>query len=94
MQRLDVDIRHIMLLADAMCMDGIVKPVGRHGLSGEKASILARAAFEETIKHLINASIKGEEDKLVGVTENIIIGQPIPMGTGTVRLSMKRGKKK
>ncbi len=94
MQRLDVDIRHIMLLADAMCMDGVVKPVGRHGLSGEKASILARAAFEETIKHLINASIKGEEDKLVGVTENIIIGQPIPMGTGTVRLSMKRGKKK
>lgn len=93
MQKLDVDLRHIMLLADAMCMDGAVKPVGRHGLSGEKASILARAAFEETIKHLINASIKGEEDRLVGVTENIIIGQPIPMGTGTVRLSMKRGKK-
>lgn len=93
MQRLDVDVRHIMLLADAMCMDGAVKPVGRHGLSGEKASILARAAFEETIKHLINAAIRGEEDKLVGVTENIIIGQSIPMGTGIVKLSMKRGKK-
>ena len=93
MQRLDVYMRHIMLLADAMCMDGSVKPVGRHGLSGEKASILARAAFEETIKHLINAAIKGEEDKLVGVTENIIIGQPIPIGTGIVRLAMKRGKK-
>jgi len=93
MQKLDVDVRHINLLADAMCMDGVVKPVGRHGLSGEKASIFARAAFEETIKHLINASIKGEEENFVGVTENIIIGQPVPVGTGTVKLGMPRHKK-
>lgn len=93
MQRLDVDIRHVMILADAMCMDGEVKPVGRHGLSGQKASILARAAFEETVKHLVNAAVKGEEDKLVGVTENIIIGQPVPVGTGRVKLKMKYGKK-
>ncbi|MEM4390024.1 MAG: DNA-directed RNA polymerase subunit A'' [Candidatus Micrarchaeia archaeon] len=89
MQGLDVDTRHIMLLADAMTMDGEVKSVGRHGLSGEKASILARAAFEETIKHLVAASIKAEEDRLVGVTENIIIGQTIPVGTGLVKLKMK-----
>lgn len=94
MQKLDVDTRHIMMLADAMCTSGGIRSVGRHGLSGEKASILARAAFEETIKHLINASIRGEEDKLVGVTENVIVGQPIPVGTGIVRLGMKRGKKK
>ena len=77
-----------------MCTSGVIHSVGRHGLSGEKASILARAAFEETIKHLINAAVRGEEDKLVGVTENVIIGQPIPVGTGTVKLTMKRGKKK
>jgi len=93
MQRLDVDVRHLRLLADAMCMDGLVKSVGRHGLSGEKASILARAAFEETIKHLINGAIKGEEDKLVGVTENIIVGQAVPVGTGIVTLSMPKSKK-
>ncbi len=90
LQKLDVDVRHIMLLADAMTMDGEIKPVGRHGLSGEKASILARAAFEETIKHLVAASIKAEDDLLVGVTENIIIGQPIPVGTGLVKLKMRR----
>ncbi|MBI4399885.1 DNA-directed RNA polymerase subunit A'' [Candidatus Micrarchaeota archaeon] len=90
MQNLDVDIRHIMLLADAMCMDGEVKSVGRHGLSGEKAGILARAAFEETIKHLITAAVKGEVDQLIGVTENIIIGQIVPLGTGLVNLKMKR----
>ncbi|MEM3555328.1 MAG: DNA-directed RNA polymerase subunit A'' [Candidatus Micrarchaeia archaeon] len=93
MQNLDVDVRHIMLLADAMTMNGDIKPVGRHGLSGEKASILARAAFEETIKHLITAAVKADEDKLLGVTENVIVGQEVPVGTGTVKLAMKLGKK-
>lgn len=93
MQQLDVDVRHIMLLADAMTMGGEVKPVGRHGLSGEKASILARAAFEETIKHLITAAVKADEDRLLGVTENVIVGQEVPVGTGTVKLAMKIGKK-
>jgi DNA-directed RNA polymerase subunit A" len=94
MQKLDVDVRHLMLLADAMCMNGDVKPVGRHGLSGDKASILARAAFEETLKHLIAAAVKADEDKLVGVTENVIIGQLVPIGTGIVKLTMKHNLKK
>lgn len=89
MQNLNVDIRHCMLLADAMSMDGKIKSIGRHGLSGEKAGVLARAAFEETIKHLINAAVQAEEDRLIGVTENIIIGQTVPVGTGLVKLKMK-----
>jgi DNA-directed RNA polymerase subunit A" len=92
-QKLDVDSRHIMLLADTMTMGGDIKPVGRHGLSGEKVSILARAAFEETIKHLITAAVKADEDRLLGVTENVIVGQEVPVGTGTVKLAMKMGKK-
>ena len=88
-QGLNVDVRHIMLLADAMTMNGKIKSVGRHGLSGEKAGVLARAAFEETVKHLVNASIQAEEDHLIGVTENIIVGQTVPLGTGLVRLKMK-----
>ncbi|MEM2138241.1 MAG: DNA-directed RNA polymerase subunit A'' [Candidatus Anstonellaceae archaeon] len=91
MQNLNVDVRHCMLLADAMTMDGSIKSIGRHGLSGEKAGVLARAAFEETVKHLINAATKGEDDKLIGVTENIIIGQTVPVGTGLVKLKMKLG---
>jgi len=89
MQNLAVDERHCMLLADAMTMDGAIKSIGRHGLSGGKAGVLARAAFEETVKHLINAAVRGEEDKLIGVTENIIIGQTVPVGTGLVKLKMK-----
>lgn len=88
-QGLEVEIRHIMLLADLMTVDGEPKPIGRHGISGEKASILARAAFEVTTKHLLQAGKQGQVDHLNGVTENVIIGQPIPMGTGTVELAMK-----
>ncbi len=87
-QGLTVDVRHIMLVADMMTSDGTVKSIGRHGISGEKASVLARASFEETGKHLLRASIRGEIDYLTGIIENIIIGQPIPLGTGSVGVIM------
>ena len=87
-QGLSVDVRHIMLVADIMTSEGHVKSIGRHGISGEKSSVLARAAFEETGKHLLHASIRGEEDDLTGIIENIIIGQPIPLGTGSVGVKM------
>lgn len=89
-QGLTVDVRHIMLVADMMTADGSVKSIGRHGISGEKASVLARASFEETGKHLLRASIRGEIDHLTGIIENIIIGQPIPLGTGSVSVIMKQ----
>jgi DNA-directed RNA polymerase subunit A" len=92
MQKLYVDIRHIMLLADAMTFSGTVKSIGRHGLSGQKVGVLGRAAFEETVKHLVNASATAEEENLIGVTENIIVGQTVPVGTGKVKLVMKRTK--
>jgi DNA-directed RNA polymerase subunit A" len=91
-QGLTVDVRHIMLVADMMTSDGIVKSIGRHGISGEKASVLARASFEETGKHLLRASIRGEVDHLTGIIENIIVGQPIPLGTGSVGVVMKDKK--
>ena len=87
-QGLSVDVRHIMLVADIMTSEGVVKSIGRHGISGEKSSVLARAAFEETGKHLLHASIRGEVDNLTGIIENIIIGQPIPLGTGSVGIKM------
>jgi DNA-directed RNA polymerase subunit A" len=85
-QGLTVDIRHIMLVADIMTNDGDVKAIGRHGISGRKSSVLARAAFEITSTHLLQAGIIGEEDRLDGVAENVIVGQPITLGTGAVNL--------
>jgi len=90
-QGLDVDVRHVMLVADIMTNLGEVQQIGRHGISGEKSSVLARAAFELTIQHLVNAAIKGETDPLKGVIENIIVGQSMPLGTGSVELFMTMG---
>jgi DNA-directed RNA polymerase subunit A" len=93
-QGLEVDQRHIMLLADQMTKNGELSSIGRHGLSGEKTSILAKAAFEVTTRHLFDAAKSGAEDDLGGVTENVIVGQPIPMGTGIVKLAMNPYEKR
>ena len=87
-QGMDVDIRHIILVADMMTSDGTIRQIGRHGISGSKNSALARAAFEVTIKHLLGAGIAGTKDPLRGITENVILGQLIPLGTGNVDLMM------
>ncbi|MGC8912855.1 MAG: DNA-directed RNA polymerase subunit A'' [Thermoplasmata archaeon] len=88
-QGLNVDIRHLMLVADIMTNDGEVRAIGRHGVSGRKSSVLARAAFEITSTHLLRAGLTGDEDPLNGVAENIIVGQPVTLGTGAVRLVYK-----
>ena len=84
-----VDIRHIILLADVITFTGEIKGTVRTGIMREKTSPFARAAFEETVKHLLNAALEGEREELQGVVENIIVGQPINVGTGTVELIMK-----
>ena len=84
----DVNIRHLMLVADIMTNRGEIESIGRHGISGNKESVLARAAFEVTVNHLLDAAIHGEIDDLNGVTENVIVGKPIKLGTGDVDLRM------
>ncbi|WP_181685495.1 DNA-directed RNA polymerase subunit A'' [Halorhabdus salina] len=84
----DVNIRHLMLVADIMTNRGVIESIGRHGISGSKESVLARAAFEVTVSHLLDAAIHGEIDDLNGVTENVIVGKPIKLGTGDVDLRM------
>ncbi|MCK4482219.1 DNA-directed RNA polymerase subunit A'' [Candidatus Bathyarchaeota archaeon] len=93
-QGLDVDVRHVMLVADTMTSTGDVQQIGRHGISGKKSSVLARAAFEITVPNIVDASVRGESDPLDGVTENVIIGQSIPIGTGLVELYMSTSKLK
>ncbi len=93
-QGVDVDIRHIMLVADLMCMSGEVKGITRHGITSQKTSVLARASFEIPLKHLIDASIVGETDKLTSVVENVMINQPVPVGTGLPGLVVRFLKEK
>jgi DNA-directed RNA polymerase subunit A" len=94
-QGLNVDIRHVMLVADTMCVSGSVKGITRYGVVSEKASVLARASFETPIKHIINAALTGEVDELNSVVENVMLNQPVPVGTGLPGLVAKvKGEKK
>ncbi|MEK6900887.1 MAG: DNA-directed RNA polymerase subunit A'' [Nanoarchaeota archaeon] len=86
---LNINIRHIMLVADIMCASGEVKGITRYGVVSEKASVLARASFETPIKHLVNAALEGEVDRLTSVVENVMINQPVPLGTGLPSLVTK-----
>jgi len=81
-QGLDIDQRHIMLLSELMTNTGSISGITRSGISGSKESVLARASFETPIKHIINASLRGEVDPLSSVVENVMLNQPIPVGTG------------
>ncbi len=93
-QGLDIDIRHVMFLADLMTQTGVVRGITRGGISGEKESVLARASFETPLNHLIIASLTGEKDNLKSVIENVMINQPIPLGTGLPELISSIGDKK
>tara|TARA_Y100000031_G_scaffold123496_1_gene138840 strand:+ start:61 stop:1227 length:1167 start_codon:yes stop_codon:yes gene_type:complete len=88
-QGLNVDVRHIMLVADTMCVSGTLKGITRYGVVNEKSSVLARASFETPIKHIINAALVGEVDNLNSVVENVMINQPVPIGTGLPNLTVK-----
>lgn len=88
-QGLNIDIRHIMLVADIMCVTGVLKGITRFGVVKEKSSVLARASFETPVKHMFIAAMSGETDKLQSVVENVMINQPVPLGTGLPSLITK-----
>jgi len=91
-QGLDIDERHVILVSDIMTFSGEVRPIGRYGVAGMKPSILTRAGFEETIKHLVKASVKQEEDNFNAIFDNVMINQQIPVGTGMFELVAKLGE--
>jgi len=78
-----------MLVADTMTLDGEIHGATRYGIVGAKSSVLAKASFEETKKHLTNAAMRGQVDHLNSVVENVILGQLIPVGTGVIKLRAK-----
>ena len=77
--------------ANALIAEGKNPPVGQPLLLGiTKASLatdsfLSAASFQETTKVLTDAAIEGKIDHLAGLKENVIIGKPIPAGTGLKR---------
>lgn len=84
-----IDDRHLKLLADTMTYKGRVLGYTRHGLSKMKESALMLASFERTADHLFEAAYYGQNDPIAGVSESIISGTPIRLGTGFFDLLYK-----
>ena len=93
-QGIDIDIRHILLVADTMTMAGGLQGISRYGIVKDKPSVLARASFETPLRHIFNAAMIGEHDQLNSVIENVMLNQPVPVGTGLPHLVAKRPKVK
>ncbi|KAI0983108.1 hypothetical protein GJ496_005322 [Pomphorhynchus laevis] len=90
---ISVDYRHVMLLADLMTCKGEVLGLTRNGLAKMKESVLMLASFEQTIEHLYDAAYYGQKDVIAGVSERIILGLPIRLGTGIFDLLSKPAKR-
>ncbi|XP_062171677.1 DNA-directed RNA polymerase III subunit 1 [Alnus glutinosa] len=86
---MSIDIRHMMLLADLMTFRGDVLGITRFGIQKMGKSILMLASFEKTADHLFSASINGRDDRIEGVSECIIMGIPIPIGTGMLKVRQR-----
>ena len=77
-----VNHRHMGILCDVMCARGTLMAVTRHGINRADTGALMRCSFEETVEILFEAASSGELDDCRGVSENIILGQLAPSGTG------------
>jgi len=84
-----IDSRHLLLLSDVMTFKGEVLGITRFGVSKMRESVLMLASFEKTTDHLFDAAVHGRSDEIVGVSECIIMGTPIPIGTGLPNMFWK-----
>ena len=83
---MDIDPRHMQLLADTMTYKGEVLGITRFGLAKMRDSVLQLASFEKTPDHLFDAAWHGKTDKIEGVSECIIMGQSVGLGTGSMKV--------
>lgn len=84
-----IDRRHLLLLSDIMTFKGEVLGITRYGVSKMRESVLMLASFEKTTDHLFDAAVHGRTDAIVGVSECIIMGMNVPIGTGLPSLFWK-----
>lgn len=90
---MSIDVRHVMLLGDLMTFKGEVLGITRGGLAKMKESVLMLASFEKTTDHLFEAAFYGQQDEINGVSECIIMGKPMSLGTGLFKMLHYHEKK-
>lgn len=80
--------RHVLLLSDIMTSRGELLSVDRFGQKKGDSSIYAMASFEESTARIVKASVFGDEDKVIGVSSNLVYGQTNKVGTGSFEVLM------
>ncbi|KAJ9657821.1 DNA-directed RNA polymerase III subunit C1 (rpo31) [Coniosporium apollinis] len=93
MKGMDIDPRHMQLLADVMTYKGEILGITRHGLAKMRDSVLQLASFEKTPDHLFDAAFHMKKDRIEGVSECIIMGQSMSIGTGAFKVVRMLGLK-
>ena len=83
---------HLSLLVDMMTHNGDITSIDRHGLSKLDSDPCAKASFEQTMDHFINAAIFNERDTMKSISSNIMLGKIIPGGTGCFDLMLDTNK--
>lgn len=69
-----------------MTYKGQVLGITRFGIQKMKQSVLMLASFEMTTDHLYNSAIQCKKDNIQGVTECIVMGTQVPIGTGMFKV--------
>ncbi|KYK64631.1 DNA-directed RNA polymerase III RPC1, partial [Toxoplasma gondii TgCatPRC2] len=87
---MDIDCRHMTLLGDVMTFRGEVLGINRFGIQKMRASTLMLASFEETNEHLFEAAVHHRADPVKGVSECIIMGKQVSLGTGSFDLLLSQ----
>jgi DNA-directed RNA polymerase II subunit RPB1 len=86
-----VNYRHLATLTDVMTQRGQLMSIARHGINRIDSGAIRKCSFEETVEILLEAAVHSEDDALSGITENIVMGQLTPMGTGSFGLTIDAG---
>jgi DNA-directed RNA polymerase I subunit RPA1 len=85
---IEVDARHLTLIADYMTYDGGFKPMSRIGME-DCSSVLLQMSFETTSQFLNKAALRQAKDELESPSANIVLGRPVRHGTGAFALLAK-----
>ena len=87
-----VNYRHLSILCDVMTQRGLLTSITRHGINRVELGPLRKCSFEETVEILLEAGLFSETDNLAGITENIMMGQLAPFGSGCFDLHLDMQK--
>ena len=87
-----VNHSHMSVLIDMMTHMGFIISIDRHGLDKVDSEPIAKASFEKTMDHFLNAALFNQKDNLQSVSSRIMLGRVIPGGTGAFELMLDTDK--